>query len=111
MKEKGSLAKILVHSKNKALPSLPIGIRVEGEGEEEWSSQSPMEELIKHVAVGLEDNVLRHWLPMEEALNLKWSWREEPNKGGFKCTILTHVPARANLVNIQSKKKTTLKDV
>jgi len=34
MREKGSLA----HSKNKALPSLLIGIRVEGEGEEDWSS-------------------------------------------------------------------------
>jgi hypothetical protein len=34
-KEKCSLANILVHSKNKALPSLPIGIRVEGKGEED----------------------------------------------------------------------------
>jgi hypothetical protein len=33
VREKGSLVEILVHSKNKALPSLPIGIRVEGEGE------------------------------------------------------------------------------
>jgi len=60
MREKGSLAEILVHSKNKALPSLLIRIRVEGEGEEDWSSQSVMEELIKYVATGLEDNVLRH---------------------------------------------------
>jgi hypothetical protein len=75
-KEKGSLVEILVHSKNKTLPSLPIGIRVEGEGEEDWSSQSAMEKLIKHVAASLEDNVLRHQLPMEEALNLEWSWRE-----------------------------------
>jgi hypothetical protein len=37
-RKKGSLAEILVHSKNKALPSLPFGIRVEGEGEEDWSS-------------------------------------------------------------------------
>jgi hypothetical protein len=33
-REKGALAKILVHSKNKTLPTLLIGIRVEGEGEE-----------------------------------------------------------------------------
>jgi hypothetical protein len=64
-----------------------------------------MEELIKHVVVNLEDNVLRHQVPMEETLNLKWSWREQPNKGGFECTILAHVLAEANLVSIQSKKK------
>jgi hypothetical protein len=34
-REKGSLAEILVHSKNKAMLSLPIGIKVEGEGEED----------------------------------------------------------------------------
>jgi hypothetical protein len=32
-KKKGSLVEILVHSKNKALLSLPIRIKVEGEGE------------------------------------------------------------------------------
>jgi hypothetical protein len=42
---------------------------------------------------------------MEEAFNLKWSYREEPNGGGFKCTILAHIPTRANPVNIQNKKK------
>ncbi len=72
-REKGSLAEIMVHSKNKVVPNLPIGIRVDGEGEEDWSSQLAMEELIKHVGAGLEDNVLRHQLPREEALNLVWS--------------------------------------
>jgi hypothetical protein len=71
MREIGSLMEILVRSKSKALPSLPIRIRLEGEGEEDWSSQSTMEELIKHMAVGLEDNVLRHQLPMEETFNLE----------------------------------------
>jgi hypothetical protein len=42
---------------------------------------------------------------MEETLNLVWSWREELNRGGFKCTILTHIHALANPVNIQNKKK------
>jgi hypothetical protein len=78
MREKGSLAKIVVHSRNKALPSLPIGIRLEGEGEEDWSSQ---------------------------LFNLEWTWREEPNKGGFECTILAHVLVKINPINIQNKKK------
>jgi hypothetical protein len=37
---------------------------------------------------------------MENALKLEWSWREEPNKGGSKCTILAHVLVGANFVNI-----------
>jgi hypothetical protein len=59
-----------------------------------------MEELIKHVAAGLIDNVLKHQLLMEEAFNLEWNWKEEPNRGGFEYTILTHVPVGVNLVNI-----------
>ncbi len=38
----------------------PNWIRVKGEGEEDWSFESTMEKLIKYVAAGLEDNVLRH---------------------------------------------------
>jgi hypothetical protein len=64
-----------------------------------------MEELIKHVTIGLENNVLKHQLPMEEALNLEWSWREKPNRRGFECTILVHIHVEANPFNIQSKKK------
>jgi uncharacterized membrane protein len=48
------MVEILVHSRNKALPSLPIRIRVKGEAEEDLSFQSAMEK-IKHVAVGLEE--------------------------------------------------------
>jgi len=66
-----------------------------------------MEELIKHVAVGLEENVLRHQLPLKEALNLEWSWRGEPNRGKFECTILAHISVRTNPINIQSKKNYT----
>jgi hypothetical protein len=46
MKEKCTLKEVLVHSNNQALPSLPIGIRIVGEGEEDWSSQPTMEKLI-----------------------------------------------------------------
>jgi hypothetical protein len=37
---------------------------------------------------------------MEEAFNLEWNWKEEPNRGGFEYTILTHVPVGVNAVNI-----------
>jgi hypothetical protein len=59
-----------------------------------------MEELIKHVATGLKDNVLKHQLPMEETFNLEWNWKEKPNRGGFEYTILTHVHVGVNPVNI-----------
>jgi hypothetical protein len=59
-REKGTLKEVLVHYKNQAPPSLPIGIKLLGEGEEVWSPQPAMEELIKQVATSLEENVLRH---------------------------------------------------
>jgi hypothetical protein len=71
--KKGTLKEVLVHSKNQALPSLLVGIRKVGEGEKDWSSQPAIEELIKQMAIGLEENVLRHQLPLKEALNLEWS--------------------------------------
>ncbi len=52
--------KVLIHSRNQALPSLPIGIRIIGDGGEDWSSKPAMEELIQHIAIGLEENLLRH---------------------------------------------------
>jgi hypothetical protein len=94
----------LVHSKNLALPSFLVGLKIVVEGEEDWSSQLAMGELIKKVATGLEENVLRHWLPLKVAFNLEWNWREEPNRGGSECTILVHIPIGTNPVNIQSKK-------
>jgi hypothetical protein len=60
MREKGTLKEVLVHYKNQTPPSLLVGIRLLGEGEEDWSPQPTMEELIKQVATGLEENVLKH---------------------------------------------------
>jgi len=104
MRKKGTLKEVLIHSKNHALPSLPVGLRIVAEEEEDWSSQLAMGELIKHVATGLEENVFRHQLPLKEALHIEWSWREEPNKGSSECTILAHVPTGTNPINIQNKK-------
>ncbi len=94
----------MVHSKNIALPSFPVGLKIVVEGEEDWSSQLAMGELIKQVVTSLEENVLKHQLPLKVVLNLEWNWKEEPNRGGFECTILVHAPIGTNLVNIQSKK-------
>jgi hypothetical protein len=63
-----------------------------------------MEELIQHIATGLEENVLKHKLLLKDQFSLEWSWQKEPNRGGIKCTILTQIPTGSNFVNIHNKK-------
>jgi hypothetical protein len=63
-----------------------------------------MEELIQHIATGLEENVLRHKLLLKDQLSLKWNWQEKPSRGGIECTILAHIPTGSNYVSIQNKK-------
>jgi hypothetical protein len=63
-----------------------------------------MDELIQHIAIGLEENVVRHKLLLKDQLSLEWSWQEELSRGGSECTILAHIPIGSNLVSIQNKK-------
>jgi hypothetical protein len=70
-REKGPQKEVLIHSRNQALPSLPIGIKIIGDGGADWSSKSAMEKLIQHIATGLEENVLRHKLLLKDQLSLK----------------------------------------
>jgi hypothetical protein len=65
-REKGDQKEVLIHSRNQALPSLPIGIRITGDGGEDWSSKPAMDELIQHIVTGLEENVLRHKLLLKD---------------------------------------------
>jgi hypothetical protein len=99
-KEKGPQKEVLIHSRNQALPNLPISIRITGDEREDWSSKPAMDELIQHIAIELEENVLRHKLLLKDQLNLEWNWQEEPSRGGSKCTILAHIPTESNPVNI-----------
>jgi hypothetical protein len=103
-KKKGPHKEVLIQSKNQVLPSLPIEIRIIGEGEEDWSPQLALEEVIKHMVTSLEENILKHKLPLKEVPSLKWSWKEESKRGSLESTILTHISAITNLVNIQNKK-------
>jgi hypothetical protein len=68
-----------------------------------------MDELIQHIVIGLEENVLKHKFLLKDQFNLEWSWQEEPSKGGFECTILAHIPTGSNPVSIQNKKHLQLK--
>jgi hypothetical protein len=102
-REKGPQKEVLIHSKNQALPNLAIGIRITGDGREDWSSKSAMHELIQHIAIRLEENVMRHKLLLKDQLSLEWSWQEEPSRGGSECTILAHISTGSNPVSIQNK--------
>jgi len=103
-REKGPQKEVLIHSKNQELPNLLIGIRIIGDGREDWSSKPAMDELIQHITIGLEENVLRHKLLLKDQLGLEWSWQVELSRGGSECTILAHIPIGSNLVSIQNKK-------
>jgi hypothetical protein len=94
---------VLIHSRNQALPNLPIGIRITGNVEEDWSFNPTLEELIQRVETELEESVLRYKLPLKDRISLEWSWREEPSKGGMECTILAHIPTQTNAISIQNK--------
>jgi hypothetical protein len=96
IRKKGPQKEVLIHSRNQAIPSLPIGIRITGDGGEDWSSKPTMEELIQHIAIELEENVLRHKLLLKDQLNLEWNRQEEPSKGGIECTIFAHIPIGSN---------------
>jgi hypothetical protein len=113
-REKGPKKEVLIHSKNQALPNLPIGIRIIGDGGEDWSSKLAMEELIQHIATRLKDNILRHELLLKDQLSLEWSWQEEPSRGGIEYTILAHIVTtlalgsrpRQRVTRLRAKKET-----
>ncbi len=99
-RKKGPQKEVFIHSRNQALPNLPIGIRITRDRGEEWSSKLPMDGLIQHIATGLEENVLKHKLLLKDQFSFEWSWQEEPNRGRIKCTILAHIPIGSNPVSI-----------
>jgi hypothetical protein len=43
-------------------------------------------------------------LLLKDQFNLEWNWQEKPSRGEIECTILAHIPASSNLVNVHNKK-------
>jgi hypothetical protein len=104
---KNDRKEILVHSKNKALPSLPLSIRLSGPMEAEgtlWDPNSAWPELVQRIELELEEKVLRFKLSINERPQLEWVWHEEPNRGGIECTILAHVSTGESALSLQNKK-------
>ncbi len=97
----------LVHSKNKAPPSLPLSIRLScpmETAETKWDSSSAWPELTQRIELELEEKILRFKLNIDERPQLEWVWHEEPNRGGIECTILAHIDTGASALSIQNKK-------
>lgn len=97
----------LVHSKNQALPSLPLSIRLSGPMDTEevaWDTSSAWSELMQRMEFELEESFLRYKLSIGERPHLKWVWHEEPSRGGTNCTILAHIDTQENALSVQNKK-------
>ncbi|CAK9858614.1 unnamed protein product [Sphagnum jensenii] len=72
--------------------------------EETRGPNSAWPEFIQRIELELVEKVLRFKLSLEEKSKLKWIWHEEPNRGGIKCTILTHIDTGASTLSLQNKK-------
>jgi hypothetical protein len=100
VREKNSQKEILVHSRNQAPPNLLLNIKIMGSTEEQWTQNSALSGLTQHLETELEEKVLRYKLTLKYGLSFEWSWQEEPSRGGMECTILTHINAGTNALNI-----------
>ncbi len=77
IREKNSQKETLVHSKNQALPSLPLSIRITGLAEAteaEWTPSSAWADLIQRIELELEEKILRYKLSISERPQLEWIW-------------------------------------
>ncbi len=106
VREKNSQKETLVHSKNQALPSLPLSIRITGPAEvtdEEWSPNSAWADFIQRIELELEEKILRFKLRITEQPQLEWAWQEELSRGGMECTILTYIDTGSSALSVQNK--------
>jgi len=103
VREKNSQKETLVHSKNQALPSLPLSIRITGPAEatkEEWSPSSAWADLIQRIELELEEKILRFKLSITERPQLEWTWQEELSRGGMECTILAYIDMGSSALSV-----------
>jgi hypothetical protein len=75
VREKNSQKEMLVHSKNQALPSLPLSIRImrlAEAAEVEWSPSSAWVDLIQCIKLELKEKILRFKLSITVQPQLEW---------------------------------------
>jgi hypothetical protein len=71
VKGKNFQKETLVHSKNQALPSLPLSIRITGPAEAEWTPSSAWADLIQRLELELEEKILRYKLSIKDQPQLE----------------------------------------
>jgi len=103
-RERDNQKEILVNVKGNDLPNLPLHIRCMSASEEEWTSASALEDLTRSVESELEEKILRFSLSLKGRLALEWSWQEDQAKGGWECTILTHINTGFSGISAQKRK-------
>ncbi len=103
-RERNNQKEILVNVKNNDSPSLPLHLRCIGTPEEEWTPTSALAILTRNVEAELEGKILKFSLNLKGRLALEWSWQEDHVKGGWECTILTHISIGLSAINAQKKK-------
>jgi hypothetical protein len=107
VREKNSQKETLVHSKNQALPSLPLSIRITGPAEAaevEWSPSSAWADLIQRIELELEEKILKFKFSITKKPQLEWVWQEELSRGGMECTILAYIDTGSSALSVQSKR-------
>jgi hypothetical protein len=103
-REKNDQKEILVYARNNSLPSLPLKIKITGSSEEEWTHASALVDITQSTESELEDKVLRYSLNLKDRVSLEWSWQEEQTKGGWECTILTHISTSTSAISVNNKR-------
>jgi hypothetical protein len=102
--KKNAQKEILIYARNNALLGLPLNIRITGSPEEEWTHATALADITQSIEPELEDKVLRYNLNLKDRLSFEWSWQEDQSRGGWECTILTHISTGSSAISVQNKR-------
>ncbi len=72
-REKNAQKEFLIYTRNNALPGLPLGIRITGSPEEEWTHATALVDITQSIKSELEDKILKYSLNFKDCLSLEWS--------------------------------------
>ncbi len=103
-REKNAKKEILIYARNNAPPGLPFNIRITGSPKEEWTHTTALADITQSIESELEDKVLRYNLNLKDRLSFEWSWQEDQSRGGWECTILTHISTDSSAISVQNKR-------
>ncbi|CAK9860964.1 unnamed protein product [Sphagnum jensenii] len=103
-RKKNDQKEILAYTRNNSPLSLPLNIRITGSSEEEWTRASALADITQSIESEFEDKLLRYSLSLKDHLSLEWSWQEEQTRGGWECTIFTHISTDTSTISVKNKR-------